>query len=218
MADLIRPYQKSDREALHQIGADTAFFGAPVENYLEDRHIFMDGFYAYYTDYEPEHAWIACSDAKVVGFLTGCTNTTRFQRIMHQKIGPALFIRWIRGQYHTGPKTWKYCYQGLRTVLRREIPHFDLTGYPAHLHINLLPDWRGRGLGRQLIDACLNQMTSLGLTGIHLETTSLNTAAVKLYEKTGFQLLDAKVTTMYQDLVDKRVELRIYGIKLTSRS
>ena len=35
---------------------------------MEDRNVFLDAFYAYYTDLEPEHAWVACADAAVVGF------------------------------------------------------------------------------------------------------------------------------------------------------
>ena len=36
------------------------------------------------------------------------------------------------------------------------------------------------------MQACLDQMTELGIPGIHLKTTSMNTAAIKLYEKMGF--------------------------------
>jgi hypothetical protein len=53
---LIRPYQPKDRESVFRIAADTAFFGAPIEAYMEDRNVFLDAFYAYYTDLEPEHA------------------------------------------------------------------------------------------------------------------------------------------------------------------
>ena len=215
MDNVIRPYQPADREALHQIGADTAFFGDPVEAYLDDRHVFIDGFYAYYTDFEPEHAWVACGDGRVVGFLTGCADTARRQRILRNKIAPRLLMGWLQGKYHTGPKTWHYLLSGLRAVLLGEVPHPNLSGYPAHLHINLLPDWRGRGLGQQLISACLDQMTSLGLPGIHLETTSMNIAAVHLYEKMGFRILEAKSTHLYQGLVDQPVEIRVYGRKLT---
>jgi hypothetical protein len=59
---LIRPYQPKDRESVFRIAADTAFFGAPIEAYMEDRNVFLDAFYAYYIDLEPEHAWVACSE------------------------------------------------------------------------------------------------------------------------------------------------------------
>lgn len=36
----IRPFQQTDRDALLKIAADTAFFGDPVEHFMEDRRIF----------------------------------------------------------------------------------------------------------------------------------------------------------------------------------
>jgi len=67
----IRLYQAGDRPALRQIAADTAFFGQPIEALMEDRRLFLDSFYRYYTDVEPEHAWVACAGGQVAGFLTG---------------------------------------------------------------------------------------------------------------------------------------------------
>ncbi len=76
MPDLvIRPYKPADRQAVFRIGGDTAFFGAPIEAYMEDRTAFLDAFYAYYTDLEPEHTWVAAANEEVVGFLTGCVDT-----------------------------------------------------------------------------------------------------------------------------------------------
>ncbi len=41
---LVRPYEATDREAVHRIAADTAFFGDPIERYLDDRQHFLDLF------------------------------------------------------------------------------------------------------------------------------------------------------------------------------
>ena len=54
-----------------RIAADTAYFGDPIEAYMEDRNVFLDAFYAYYTDLAQEHAWAACAQDVVVGFLMG---------------------------------------------------------------------------------------------------------------------------------------------------
>lgn len=210
---LIRPFQPADREALLQIGADTAFFGAPIEKYMEDRRIFMDSFYAYYTDQEPEHAWVACDGEQVVGFLTGCTDTRWHDHIMRQRILPAVLWRALRGKYRVGPKTWRYARAAANAALRGEIPGPDLSRYPAHLHINLLPDWRGFGLGRRLIEAYLHQLREQHVPGVFLQTTSMNAIAVKLYEKVGFCLLGSRQTRMYEHLIDTPVENRCYGLE-----
>lgn len=41
-AAIVRPYRPDDREAVRRIYADTAFFGAPVETYWDDRDLFAD--------------------------------------------------------------------------------------------------------------------------------------------------------------------------------
>lgn len=213
MSLFVRPFQAGDRESLLQIGAETAFFGAPIEAYMEDRRIFMDGFYAYYTDYEPEHAWVACDGDRVVGFLTGCADGRRHNAVLRRKILPAILLRFLTGYYHPGPKTWRYVSAAAGAALRGEIPGADEKLYPAHLHTNLLPDWRGHGLGRKLMEAWLGQLRGLGVPGVHLQTTSMNATAIMLYEKVGFRLLSAKSTRMYAAWVSQPVENRCYGLR-----
>ena len=56
------------------------------------------------------------------------------------------------------------------------------------LGMGLLPDWRGRGLGRRLMQAALAQATAIGLERVQLEVYADNAAAIALYEKLGFVL------------------------------
>jgi hypothetical protein len=93
----VRPFQTEDRESVLRIGADTAFFGAPVEAYMEDRNIFLDAFYAYYTDVEPEHAWVACAEQAVVGFLTGCVDSRSHGNKYTRFILPGFIGNFMRG-------------------------------------------------------------------------------------------------------------------------
>lgn len=54
----------------------------------------------------------------------------------------------------------------------------------------LQPSARGRGIGRRLLDQCINQATSMGYTRIYLETLESMEAARRLYVASGFQPLD----------------------------
>jgi ribosomal protein S18 acetylase RimI-like enzyme len=58
--------------------------------------------------------------------------------------------------------------------------------YPAHLHIDLLPEAQGQGLGRALIDWLLDRLSALGAHGVHLGVDPRNTAAIAFYERLGF--------------------------------
>ena len=213
---VVRPYHPADRNSVLRIGADTAFFGAPIEAYMEDRNIFQDAFYAYYTDVEPEHGWVACADETVVGFLMGCTDLKAFGRKYRRSVLPRLVSNFLHGKYHLGRHTLAYASGLLSGFLRGRMPHADHRIYPAHLHINVDAAWRGHGLGRQLMEAYLGQLRTLGVPGVYLETTSLNEVACRLYKKIGFQLIDARPDRFWAKWFGHPVENRCYGLKLSA--
>jgi ribosomal protein S18 acetylase RimI-like enzyme len=210
----VRPYRSGDRQAVFRIAADTAFFGEPVEAFLEDRNLFCDFFYAYYTDLEPEHGWVACAGEEVVGFLMGSIDTRARPHRWLGKIFPRVFRRLILGGYQLGRSTFRYGLRQVQGELRGEHLEVDVASYPAHLHLNMAVGWRGQGFGRQLLDAHLGQMRALSIPGVHLSTTSANTAACRLYERTGFRLLSACPTRRWEGMVPSPIEERIYGMKL----
>lgn len=207
----IRRYRAADRADLQRIAADTAFFGEPVEHEMEDRRLFLDFFYAYYTDIEPEHIWVACAEQRVVGFLTGCFNTARKERIWQRQILPRVLWRLFTGRYHLGRRTRRFMRALIAAGWRHENPTVDTHIYPAHLHINLDASLRGQGLGRRLMQAYLDDLRANGVPGVHLGTTSYNIAACQLYERMGFQLLAARPTRIWAHIIDRPIELRAYG-------
>lgn len=211
---VIRPYQAADRQAVFRIGGDTAFFGAPIEVYMEDRNAFLDAFYAYYTDLEPEHSWVASANGEVVGFLTGCVDTRVHDRKIFRVIIPRVTDKLMRGKYHFGKLSFRY-YRGLLGgLLSGEFTHVDLDLYPAHLHINVEAAWRGYRLGQRLMESYLGQLRGLGISGVYLDTTSLNEAACRLYEKMGFRLLEARPDRFWAKWFGHPVDNLCYGLKL----
>lgn len=62
------------------------------------------------------------------------------------------------------------------------------------------PDFRNRGLGRELLRAGLSHLTSKGREIIHITVDSENKAAVKLYDSEGFQLYEE--TLWYEKIID----------------
>ncbi len=211
MTATIRLYRPTDREAVHCIAADTVFFGAPVETFLPDRRAFADAFVAYYTDCEPQHAWVAEVDGVVAGYLTGSVGG-RGAVWGKLRVILAAAGRFVTGRYRFGQRGAFFAGRLALAELRGESAHADLRPYPAHLHINVVEAHRGLGLGRQLLTACLGQMAELGVPGIHLHTTSFHRVAVPLYEKMGFRLLAAQRTRVWEPwLPGVEVENRLYG-------
>jgi GNAT superfamily N-acetyltransferase len=57
--------------------------------------------------------------------------------------------------------------------------------YPAHLHINLAPSYRGFGIGGRLIEAFVADARSAGASGAHV-ITSAASDNVRFYIRNGF--------------------------------
>ncbi|OJX37949.1 MAG: hypothetical protein BGO78_07860 [Chloroflexi bacterium 44-23] len=210
----IRPFEAKDRASLMNIAADTAFFGEPIEKYLDDRRIFQDYFYAYYTDFEAEHAWVAIAGQKVVGFLTGCFDSKVQISITRRKLLPKVLLRLFSGRYMLGIKTWNYFINQKQAQRSEYCPYVNLQDYPAHLHINVDQNWRGCGIGHHLMQIYLDQLMYAGIVGVHLGTTSENEAACRMYAQFGFKLLDEKPTRQWKAFIDHPAFARAYGLKL----
>lgn len=64
------------------------------------------------------------------------------------------------------------------------------------------PDARGAGVGAMLVDTCVTRARQVGYRRLHLWTNSVLTAARRVYERAGFQLIDeAGHHSFGQDLV-----------------
>lgn len=58
--------------------------------------------------------------------------------------------------------------------------------WPAHPHINLVPQARGTGAASALMGAWQDWLTRSGSPGCHLQTLVENTRATRFVEKSGF--------------------------------
>ena len=57
----------------------------------------------------------------------------------------------------------------------------------------LLPEGRGLGLGKSLIDNCIEKATEFGFESCYIETMTYMEDAQKLYKKVGFYNLDKQI-------------------------
>ena len=55
------------------------------------------------------------------------------------------------------------------------------------LRIAVAPEARGRGLGRALLEACQRELAEEGLAQLFLEVRPTNLAAIRLYERCGWE-------------------------------
>ena len=191
----IRKFQPADEPAIEEITYRTGFKGEDLtgRGVFEDRRLWFMIFIGYYTKVEPSHCFVAvdnCDDT-VIGFICGTPDTQQQQTMFARNMLPRLLMRAIfftswrySRSFITLMKMWK-SYASADLVEEDEITR----AYPAHLHINVLDGYQGAGVGTRLMQQFEGHMQSLGVTGIHLGTTSKNLKAVPFYKKMGFEVV-----------------------------
>ena len=78
-----------------------------------------------------------------------------------------------------------------RAVSGNELAGFILSrmaaGEAEILSVAVAAPWRGRGLGRRLVDLHLRRLAGLGMSAVFLEVEEANAAALRLYDRAGFR-------------------------------
>ena len=85
--------------------------------------------------------------------------------------------------------TWllRYLPQGKRPEPVGTVQGIELEGWGALQNLGVARGHRGGGLGTILLAKAVQGFQAAGLTKMHLEVTSDNTAAVRLYTRLGFR-------------------------------
>lgn len=201
----VRGYHTSDRDRVRWICSETGFIGRPQEAVFIGREEFADLWSSYWTDHEPQSAFVAEVEGRVEGYLLGCLDTRRQLKVWGKIIQPRVARRMIRPAWWRHPINRKFVRAMLRSRLRGElkIPIREIIAeYPAHLHTNIAdPGLRGIGLGKKLMLAYFDYLRERGVKGVHLGTTSHNREAAPFYEYMGFTVIHQTRVTFYDHAI-----------------
>ncbi|SEE03180.1 Acetyltransferase (GNAT) family protein [Streptomyces sp. TLI_105] len=183
----IRPYRPSDRTALGDICVRTAHEGGDSSHLYPDPEL-MPTIFAYpYVELEPDFAFVLDDGAgSAVGYVLGVPDTAAFAARFRTEWLPGVTDRYPppTGAARTPAEEMTGLLHTPERMVREE-----LTGFPAHLHIDLLPAWQGRGHGRALVRTLLEALRRHGVPAVHLCMARANTPARAFYDRLGFRLL-----------------------------
>lgn len=195
----VRPFRLGDEPALAEICTRTAHAGSDATGTLADDRLWGDLFVLPYVARHPDLAWVAeADDGRVVGYIVGTDDTDAFDRWFRDEWWPRRRSRYERA----GEKQIELLRSADERGRARQ-PHAN--EYPAHLHIDLLPEAQGSGLGRRLIETLLDQLARRDVRDLHLGVDPQNAGAAAFYERLGFARLPSRAGSV------------IYGIRIAAR-
>jgi GNAT superfamily N-acetyltransferase len=132
----------------------------------------------------------------VVGYCIGTSDTTSFAQRWRDVFTPVVDPKLVP---HPDLQT------GDALMERGDIKHFRkavydadcsmlqpwlqaLQQYPAHLHIDILPEYQRKRWGTTLINRFFEGVKTLGASGVHLDMVQSNVNGRAFYERVGFQV------------------------------
>lgn len=181
----IRNFRPEDRADCYDVCVKTGLGGQDATGVYRDDDLIPEIFCGPYVDLEPGLAFVVDNGARVVGYALGAADTRDFVERYRAQVLPA-FARRFGAMAGVSDDEREMTELGLQPQ-RMLIPELD--DFPAHLHIDLLPEAQGQGLGRQLIETLLDELAARGATGVHLEMDPANEGAGAFYARLGFDRL-----------------------------
>jgi ribosomal protein S18 acetylase RimI-like enzyme len=185
---IIRSYREPDWRAVYGICVRTADAGGDVSGRYFSDDLVPDVFAGPYLELEPDLAFVLHNGDQPVGYVLGTADTTLFVRSFREKWLPRVAARYPAPNSPALTEDDRM----IGLLLRPERMLWSgLSDYPAHLHIDILPDYQGAGSGRRLIETFCEAVTRQGATGIHVCVGASNVRAQGFYRRVGFMQLEA---------------------------
>lgn len=195
----LRRFETRDRDDLYVVCLRTGDDGNDATGQYTVDTLLGEVYVGPYLAFEPDLAWVVDNDGVASGYVLCAPDTAAFEERCEQEWWPALRERYSLGAFAEGTTDAEVV-----EIIHR--PHRTepgiLTDFPAHLHIDLLPEVQGKGFGGELIEALLDELIVRGVAGVHLGVSTANVRAIGFYEHLGFRVLshDAAGTVMGKPL------------------
>lgn len=169
----IRKYEEKDKENVQFVCLNSE--GPENAPDKKTGEFILITFCNYYLENEPENCFVVDDDGKAVGYIICAENYDKYKKIFDEKYLP------LTEQY--GPEKYNW-------ALNSSNPQSEIKDeYPAHLHIDILPEYHRMGLGGKLVSALREHLAEKGIEGVCLTCGPKNERAVNFYKKRGFTLL-----------------------------
>jgi Acetyltransferases len=165
----IRRFKEKDREQVEQICIATAPEMAKKNELLQNA--ILNVFCYYYIEQEKENCFVVENDEnEAVGYV------------------------FCAKDFHTWEQKFEKIYlKGIENPIAESIGKATINGlkpfaeeYPAHLHIDIHPDYQKKGLGTKLIDALKIHLDEHHVKGLMLSVGIDNEKGKNFYRKYGF--------------------------------
>lgn len=184
----IRKYKPSDRKQVENIHFETGFLGKSMSKFLSNNNLYKINI-KYYLEKEPVSIFVVEQNQKVVGYLFGCLDDNKHKVIpkailqMFERIFQSIFLPKKDRIY------WMSQVLNVMKILSGKSGEmkFKTPKNAGHIHINILPGYRGKKYGTILLNKFEEYAKKNDVKIIHADgfQTRLNPNS-NFWQKNGF--------------------------------
>ncbi len=182
----IRSYKNTDREDVRYVCINC---DGPSDMSESAEHFILSTYCDYYIEAEPENCFVAAdSSDKAVGYIICSDNFDRFYDTLKKEYIPRI----------PEEETQLRFYATTSAVFQEKYKN----DYPAHFHIDILPEYQRMGIGHKLVDILCEHLKNKNIPGVMLSVSADNLKGDTFYKKYGFTLIESTPAA------------NVYGIRL----
>lgn len=179
----IREAHAGDHAAIASICLLTGDLGGDATGHHSDQTMLADVYATPYLHGPACFALVLDDGDGALGYVLGTSDTAQFQEWFTSTWWPS--VAHEHRLVSDADRSLLAAAQNPTRMLSERI-----GDYPAHLHIDLLPQAQGRGVGRAMIEAACELLGARGARGVHLEASPDNRGALAFYPRVGFHAPD----------------------------
>lgn len=170
----IRPYEEKDKDNVRFVCLNSE---GPSKQTKRGKHFILTTYCDYFIEKEGRNCFVAVNENdKAIGYVICAENFDRYNKCFQAEYIPR-FKKWEFLRRKSAKNS---------AVLQEKYKN----DYPAHLHIDVLPEYQRMGLGHRLVDALCEHLKANGIKGVMLTVGAGNKKGQAFYQKYGFDCLE----------------------------
>lgn len=181
----VRVYQEKDKDGVENVCVAASSRAKGKDSPWAK--VILRLFCRYYIEMEPNHCVVAVNEEnEVIGYVICASNYDIWKKDFSK-----YYLDTCEDEDTI--KFGKMCIDGIEEYSKE---------YPAHLHINVHPNYQRMGIGNKLLEKLVDILKQESIKGLMLDVSATNEKGINFYRKCGFEE------------VDKKEHDIIYGMKL----
>ena len=170
----IRPYEEKDKQNVRFVCLNSE---GPCDLLPDTQTFILITYCDYYIEQEPQNCFVlADEEDRAVGYILCAEDFDEF------------FGRFTQVSVERfSPEDTKSRMEAIHSV---DLQKKHKAVYPAHMHIDILPEYQRSGFGSMLVDTLKRHLKKKGISGLMLTVGKENAVGQRFYKKYGFTLLE----------------------------